>query len=102
MRLHVAERPTRRQLGQSGDARVLAHDDDGILRCDDEEIEGGPGRRRKPRVAVATGEVERALRMMDEQAPAVRTDEPLNRHARPMRRELISTLAVSHPIDLPF
>src|SRR5215472_4135479 len=35
---------------------------------------------------------------MDEQRPAARTNKPLNRHAAPVRTQLISTLTVAHLI----
>ena len=95
MRLLIAERPARRHLRQAGDARVLAHDDRRIAST----------RRRTRRAAAPTqpaarsdlavpGEVERAVRLMDEHRPAVRADEPLDRRARAVRREAIAALPV--------
>ena len=97
MRLEIAERPTRRHLGKTRDARVLAHDDGRILRRDDEHVE----RKRRllgrelPELA---REVELAVRLVNEHRPAVRADEPLNRRACAVRREAISALPDDHSI----
>ena len=44
-------------------------------------------------------QIERAERLMDEHAPSVRADEPLNRHAAAVRAQLIAALPVAPAID---
>ena len=51
---------------------------------------------------VGAGEVERALGMVDEHAPAVGADQPLDRPAGAVRLELVAALTIAHAIDLPF
>ena len=57
---------------------------------------GGRGRE----LAVRAGEVEGALRMMDEHAPPVGADQPLDRRARAVGLELVAALAVAHAVGL--
>ncbi len=106
MRLLVAERPERRQFGKAGELRVFRHDRDGIARADDEEIEGKRSadridlrsRRGDGETSIGAGEVERAVRLMNEHRPAARADQPLDWHAPAVRAQLIAALTVAHPI----
>src|SRR5262245_46898570 len=94
MRLHVAERPERRKLGKSGDARVLGHQHLWIGCDGDEYVDWqrvvcwceDAGRARK---------VESSERVVNEQAPSVSTREPLNGHATAVCPQLISALPVA-------
>ena len=100
VRLHVAERPQRRQLRIPGDPRVLTDDHGGILRGHDEHVERQriAGRRQR---AFAAGEIECTERVMDEHAPAVGPHQPLDGHAAAMRPELVAALAIAHAIHRP-
>ena len=99
MRLHVAERPLRRQFRKAGDAGVLAHDHERVARRHDEDVERGAGGRGRE-LAVRAGEVEGAVRVMDEHAPPVGADQPLDRRARAVGLQLVAALAVAHAIGL--
>src|SRR5207249_6166682 len=101
MRLHVAERPSRGQLGESGDAGVLGYDRLRILRRRDEDVEGQrPIGRRED--ACGARQIESAQRLMDEQSPAVSADEPLNRHTPAVRPKLIAALTIPCRDDRSF
>ena len=90
VRLHVAERPLRRHLRQAGDARVLAHDrpaDRATTTTNTSSGRAGGGGRE---LAVGAGEVERAVRVMDEHPPPVGADQPLDRRTRAVGLELVA------------
>ena len=100
-RLHVPERPERRHFRQARDARVLAHDDERIARRHHKQIKRERRGRRWRELTVCPLEVERAIGLMDEHRPAVRTDQPLNRCASTVGRQQIAVrfrvpLAVAH------
>ena len=124
-RLQVAEVPLRRHLRQPGDPRVFAHDHRGIGGGDDEDVERrlgvrprreladasglsrSSGRPRRSAVGAKAGEVEGAVGLMDEHAPAVGADEPLHRRAGAVNREPVAVgvgvrLAVRHAIGRAF
>ena len=115
MRLHVAERPERRELGEAGDARVLANDVGRVCRGGDEDVQRRGVRNRRQHLPLRSSEIEhwrgrrRSLRLrrrrhdrlMNVHAPAVRADQPLDRHATAVRAQLIASLAVPHPIGGP-
>src|ERR1019366_8620271 len=92
--------PERRQLRIAGELGVLGHDRRRLARADDEEVEqdGGSRRQRRQELAIGSREVERAERLMDEESPAVRADDPRHRHAAAMRAELIAALTTAHAV----
>ncbi len=98
VRLLVSQRPSRRQLREPGDSRVFAHDRCGIARRDHEDVERERSAIRGREHAAVAGEVERAVRLMDEQRPPAGADEPLDRRTRAVRRQLVSALAVDHRV----
>ena len=101
MRLLVAERPQRRHLRMAGEPRVLAHDRRRLPRADHEEIERQGGwtrprqRVRHHEPPVCAGQIECAVRLMDEHRPAAGVDQPLHRHAAAMRAQLVAALAAT-------
>src|SRR6185437_2410160 len=97
MRLQIAERPARRHLGQTGDARVLAHDRRRVARRYDEQVEWQRRIVRREHTTLR-GEIERPGGLMDEHRPTVRADEPLHRRARAVRRQMVAALADDHPV----
>lgn len=115
MGLLVPEGPPRRQLGKPGDAGVLAHDDDGVLRRHDEDVEGKSDRGRhrvravdqrcsrrgehgRRELPLCPGAIECAIGLVNEQRPSVGADEPLDRGAGTVGGEPIAALAVAHLI----
>ena len=103
-RLEIPECPPRRHFWKPGDARVFAQDDLRIARADDEQIERERVGGRRGERAVGAGEVEGAVRLVDEQAPSgIGADEPLDRRTRAVDGEAIAVrlgrhLSVAHPI----
>src|SRR5438552_605382 len=97
MRLHVAQAPAGGQLGSAGDPRVLSHNHRRVARRDDKHIEWRVILRRE--TALGACKIEPAVRQVNEQAPAIRPDEPLDRRPATVRCQLIATLAVAHLID---
>src|SRR5262249_47661333 len=79
MRLLISESTERRNLGEAGDARILAHHDLRILRRDDEYIDGIRLFAARREYTARSREVEGAVRLMHEQRVAARDDHPLNR-----------------------
>ena len=88
-RLHVAERPERRQVGKSGNHRVFAHDLRRVARDDEERVElrRAVGRIRR-QAAFLVAQVERSVRTMEEDRPAFRADDPGNGDARAFMRQV--------------
>src|SRR5437867_765870 len=97
MRLHVARAPAGGELGSPGDPRVLSHDHRRVARRDDKHIEWSIILRRE--TALGACEIEPAVRHVNEQAPAIRPDEPLDRRPATVRCQLVATLAVAHLIN---
>ncbi len=96
--MQIAESPECGHLGQAGDARVLAHDHARLIRRNDEYVERQ--RRRGDELPGGTGEIECAVRLVNEHRPAVGSYEPLNRGASSIRREMIAALSDDHWIGL--
>src|SRR4029450_11190198 len=90
--------PQRRQFRMARDPGVLGHDHFRVPRGDEEQIERSRRFARRE-LALGSREIKRALWMMNEHGPAISADQPLNRHARAMRAQLVSALAVTHAID---
>src|SRR6185312_3333701 len=97
-RLQISESPQCRHLVQAGDARVLAHDHARLIRRNDEYVERQ--RRRGDELPRSTGEIECAVRSMNEHRPAVGSHEPLNRGASSVRRQAVAALSDDHGIGL--
>jgi hypothetical protein len=55
--------------------------------------------RRRGHLSFGALQIEGAERLMDEESPPCRPDQPLHRHARAVGPQLISALAVSHRVD---
>src|SRR5947207_15463014 len=74
-RLHVAERPERRQVRKSGNHRVFTHDLRRLARDDEERVELRPTVVRiRGEAAFLVAKVERSVRTMEENGPARRAD----------------------------
>ncbi len=106
VRLHVTEGPASGELGESRDARILAHDDQRIRGRDHEEIHRQSRFGLRSHLPFFPGEVERAGGLIDEDRPAVGADQPLRRYARAVCRQSIRArpfglraLTVAHRVD---
>jgi hypothetical protein len=97
VRLHVPERPPRRQFGEAGDGRVLAHDRCRLIRRHDEHVEGQQASHVE--APFGPGEIERAEWPMDVEPPSIRANYPLDRDAPAVRAQSIPLLAVPHLVD---
>ena len=100
MRLLVAERPQRRDLGVPGQVCVLRHDRPGFVCADEEDVE------RKWRACIGLEasvdrphEIECSARVTDEHCPAARPDEPGHWNTSSVRAQLEPALPAAHEID---
>src|SRR5207248_1499776 len=88
-RLHVAERPERRQVRKSGNHCVFTHDLRRLARDDEERVE----RRRivgrtRGQAAFLVSQVERSVWPVEKYGPAIRTDDPRDGDARAFMRQV--------------
>jgi hypothetical protein len=106
MRLLIAERPERGHVRRAGELRVLRHDRCRLARADHEQVERARVGIVRQKPAVARAEIERAVRLVHEETPPARADDPRHRHAAAVRTKLIATLTAacanrrSAPVDL--
>ena len=83
----------------AGEPRVLGHDDGGLARSHDEEIERQRrGRSGRLEPALRAGEVERAEGLVDEHRPAARADQPGDGDASAVRAKLVAALPAAHAV----
>src|SRR5712692_1969704 len=99
MRLLIAEAPQRRHLGTSSQPRVFRHDGRGVARSHEKNIERQSAFWTcRQEFALLSGKIKRTKWLMDEHGPAGSADEPWNRNASAMCRELVTALSTAHAI----
>src|SRR5712691_3264174 len=81
----------------TGQLCVLGHDRRGLAGADEEDVQHNAGMRIRPRKkpAFAPGEIEGTVRLVDEQPPAARVDEPRHWDPAAVCAKPIATLSAA-------
>src|SRR5580700_11152815 len=100
MRLLISQTPERWQLGVACETCILGHDGGRIGRHDNENVQRKwIFRIRRGELGLRACEVERPERLVKENCPTGRTDDPGNRDSRAVGLEFITALPILHVVD---